>query len=87
VTSPKRIQRTWNWIGKHTFEGRQGDYVLLATDAIAKWLLQQLQSGQEDWYCLLDPTTTSSAFARLIFMERAAGRLEDDDVTILVVPL
>jgi hypothetical protein len=87
VNSPKRLQRTWSWIGKQTFEGQRGDYIVLATDAIAKWLLQQLQSGQEDWRCLLDPNTTSSTLGRLIFMERATRRLEDDDVTVLVVPL
>jgi hypothetical protein len=87
VASSKGVQRTWSWINRYPLEGQRGDYILLATDAIAKWLLQQLQSGQEDWLCLLDPNTTSSTLARLVFMERGTGRLEDDDVTVLVVPL
>jgi hypothetical protein len=86
--SLKRIQRTWDWIGEQPqIEGYQGDYILLTTDAIAKWLLQQLLSRQEDWYCFLNPNTTLSAFAHLIFNERTVGRLEDDDITVLVVPL
>jgi hypothetical protein len=86
--SLKRIQRTWDWIGEQPhIAGHEGDYILLTTDAIAKWLLQQLLTRQEDWYCFLDPNTTPSAIARLIFNERKVGRLEDDDITILVVPL
>jgi hypothetical protein len=87
VASSKGMQRTWNWINHYSCDGQRGDYMLLATDAIAKWLLQQLQSRQEDWLCLLNPNTSSSAFAHLVSMERAIGHLEDDDVTILVVPL
>ena len=87
AASSKGMQRTWSWIGRQQFNAYPGDYLLLATDAMAKWLLQQLQTNQEDWRCLLDPNTSHSDLAHLVFTERAAGRLEDDDVTVLVIPL
>ncbi|MGI5131404.1 hypothetical protein ACQEVB_31685 [Pseudonocardia sp. CA-107938] len=59
-----------------------GDVLYLATDALARWLL--LTDGAEVWN-LLDELEHDAVFARLVADQRAAGRLHNDDVTLLRV--
>lgn len=61
-------------------ELRVGDALVLATDALARWLLAADGAGERPWERLPDD---DSAFAALIDVERRAGRLRNDDVTLL----
>jgi len=59
-----------------------GDVVLVATDAIAAWMLRRHEAGVPVWDVAagLDP----ARFAELVSALRANGELVNDDVTLLV---
>jgi len=63
-----------------------GDYIVLASDTVAKWLLTQVQQNTDTWMPLLT-SITSTEFARRMRYEARRGRIEDDDLTILVIPV
>ncbi len=89
-STKERITRTWQrlqdlpWHG--TFKGETGDFILLTSDALAKWLIAQLLHGQHDWIPLLY-NMDQQRFCDLMKAERKSGRMEDDDVTALVISL
>lgn len=59
-----------------------GEALLLATDALAGWLLQE--KAQEPWASLL-ALQNPSDFARFISALRTANRLVRDDTTLVIV--
>jgi hypothetical protein len=63
----------------------EGDLILVATDALAAWLLGLHEAGAPAWELAagLDP----AGFAELVGALRATGDLVNDDVTLLVVHL
>jgi len=67
-----------------TTEGRaqSGDTFLLATDALSRWFLAS--EGWREMLRLCEDGCDHQAFADLVDEERRAGRLEDDDSTLLV---
>jgi hypothetical protein len=70
----------------HWAEGdaRPGDLFVLASDALARWMLEQSNSGGEPWLRLL-AVEDNSQFGQLVSELRAANALENDDTTALVV--
>lgn len=66
-----------------TAEGRaqSGDTFLLATDALSRWFLAS--EGWREMLHLCEDGCDHQAFANLVDEERLAGRLEDDDSTLL----
>ena len=59
-----------------------GDMFLMMTDALAKWLLARQVVGEEPWRklaALLD----ENSFRQFVIEEREAGRLENDDTTMM----
>ncbi|HET8627200.1 MAG TPA: protein phosphatase 2C domain-containing protein [Thermomicrobiales bacterium] len=66
-----------------------GDSFYLMTDALACWFLAAAEAGDRPWLTLrdLDPTGLARSFADWVAAERAAGRLRNDDVTLLWVDL
>jgi hypothetical protein len=69
-------------------EWRPGDDFFLMTDALAAWFLQEVETGREPWkwltgFGILGTTGAAQAFGSRIAELRRAGRLRDDDVTLL----
>ena len=65
-----------------------GDEFYLMTDALACWFLRAVESGERPWLELRDlaaerGATAASAFAEWVADLRGAGRLRNDDVTLL----
>jgi hypothetical protein len=63
---------------------RPGDVFLLATDALAQWLLQDREAGGVAWVGL-QRIEDSQAFAALVAHLRRRGQLRNDDTTLMRV--
>lgn len=61
-----------------------GDRLVLASDAVAAWLLRGAEIG-EDRLARLAACETPETATALLVAERAAGRMRNDDVTALVI--
>lgn len=69
-------------------EWRSGDHFFLMTDALAAWFLHEVENGRAPWnwltgFGILGTMGAERAFANRIAELRGAGRLRDDDVTLL----
>jgi hypothetical protein len=56
----------------------------MATDALAKWLMQAAAHNAKGWSTLLT-AREATLFQTLIEQERAVGRLDDDDSTLIII--
>jgi hypothetical protein len=70
-------------------EWRTDDIFYLATDAMALWLLTQVEDGEPPWGVLRDLDTEDQAFAfdEWITDLRATGEVKNDDMTLVRVDL
>jgi len=71
-------------------KGWPGDRILLATDALAEWLLRRNESGQQpadDIDRLLAESAPQDAFAGWVEERRDRQGLRNDDVTLVVIDL
>jgi hypothetical protein len=71
-------------------QGRPGDRLWMMTDALAQWCLDEVASGGNPWddlERLLDVPEEEGRFRSWIEGLRDAGRLRNDDVTLLAIPL
>ncbi|MGI9060325.1 MAG: hypothetical protein ACR2H5_17310 [Ktedonobacteraceae bacterium] len=63
-----------------------GDLIVLATGALAKWLLLRVYQNSDKWLPLLS-SNSAAEFEQRIREELRNGLLEDDDLTMLVIPI
>lgn len=61
-----------------------GDIFIMATDAIAEWFLNSHEAGEKPWLDLVN-LSSNTHFRGFIETLRQHGRIEDDDVTILII--
>jgi len=59
---------------------------VLATDTLAKWLLKQIERDTRRWTPLLS-ISDPGAFEQHIRRELQRDQVEDDDLTMLVIPI
>ncbi len=83
-TLSRRIQRVTELVKFAKFVTQPGDRIVLATDALAHWMLTP--AGQAYWNEMLQITVTSQ-FGELVQRERQRRALEVDDTTMLVIPV
>ena len=71
-----------SWVGEAGLLNRTGDHLLLATDALAEWLVRAAGSGDAQWREL---TTIEHprVFQDWVDRLREAGAMRNDDVTLL----
>ena len=62
-----------------------GGRALIATDALAKCLLEAHESGIPIWAAAVDAARTARTFSRWVAVLREAGQLDDDDTTLMVL--
>lgn len=86
ATNPKLIKHAWEWKIQKTFTALFGDYIVLASDTMAKWLLAQQNNAHNLWKEMLT-NTEQAYFEKIVREERIRGRMEDDDLTLLVIPI
>ena len=80
-------ERVWDTLVQREGECLPGDLFLFATDALAHWFLEEVESGATPWETLLD-VRSHADFAALVDRLRGAHVMRNDDVTLvrLVVP-
>ena len=83
---PDLIERAWERKKLQSIQALHGDLLLLATDTLAKWLLTQVELQTKRWIPLLT-ITAHSEFEQYIRREFRRDQVEDDDLTMLVIPL
>jgi hypothetical protein len=66
---------------------RDGDVLLMATDKLAKWILSQPASSSTEWDRLFSALISQSEFVRFVKLERAIRHLENDDTTVIYIPI
>ena len=69
----------WRWLGG---TAKPGDRFFLATDALGQWVLRRHEAG-EDPFLELWGLESEQALTQLVERERTAGRMRNDDVTLL----
>jgi hypothetical protein len=70
--------------------GQSGDRLWMMTDALAHWCLSENEAGRNPWNdleSLLTPPDTQDPFVSLMEGLRDAGKLRNDDVTLLAIEL
>jgi len=65
-----------------------GDTLLMATDALACWLIAQVEQGLSEWQKLVE-IRDSHSFAHFIEEQRRqkTNKMQKDDTTLVVIPL
>jgi hypothetical protein len=86
VTRTDLLDRAWMQRKMATVKALPGDLLVLATDTLAKWLLTQVQQNTDKWAPLLT-NTSSDVFEQYIRQEFKSGQIEDDDLTLLIIPI
>ena len=77
------------WAAQKTlrYTAQPGDYVVLATDTLAKWIMQQAHRPLERLTALLQSANLDQ-FSKIVHEElRTKSIEEDDDMTLLVIPV
>jgi hypothetical protein len=77
------------WAAQKTLRctAQPGDYVVLATDTLAKWIMQQGHHPSERLTALLQ-STNFDQFSKIVHEELSTKSIEeDDDMTLLVIPV
>jgi len=80
------LDRAWMQRKTTRFNTFPGDLVVLATDTLAKWLLTQVRQRTLKYISLLT-STDPDAFEQRIRYELHHGHIEDDDLTMLIIPI
>jgi len=63
---------------------REGDSMLLATDALAEWFMQEVEQGRHPWRALL-ALQNADDFADWVARQRERRALRNDDVTLVCI--
>jgi len=77
-------ERIWPNVCMYDGEWRDGDALLIMTDALAQWFLTQSQNGNQPWTDVLGFEERED-FSNWIQMLRQSGSIRNDDVTLLIL--
>jgi hypothetical protein len=82
-SNPDNNGDLWEQVRQISGEFQQGDLILLASDAVASWLLQQCESGDKPWETLL--RLEESEWEGWVQERRQERSMRNDDSTLIVV--
>ena len=83
VSSIKRPNSTVSFTTKR-FDLRKGDSIILATDALAKWILNSSNLGQKPWNKILKNKNSIEKFIEEL---RTTNKIDDDDTTCIILQI
>ncbi|MGB8345106.1 MAG: hypothetical protein WCD86_09490 [Ktedonobacteraceae bacterium] len=83
---PDLVERAWQRRKTMLINAFPGDLLVLTTDTLAKWLLQQIEQDTRRWMPLLS-ISDPGAFEQHIRREFHNDQVDDDDMTLLVIPI
>ncbi len=86
ATPDRRVERDHKWMNNHYFHATKGECIVLATDALAQWILQQTHDGKDPWIKLLS-ISTDEEFKQFVRNARNTSEMEVDDTTLMIIPL
>jgi hypothetical protein len=81
---PERNQRLWEQVQTVAGTAQPGDLFLLATDALAQWILARVEAGAEPWAALRG-LEEEADFAAFVADLRSARAIRNDDTTLVRV--
>ena len=82
-SNPANAGGLWESVRLSSGECASGDLLILATDAIACWLLARNDEGEKPWDTLL--ALDSSQWAAWVGDRRTGGVMRNDDTTVVIV--
>jgi hypothetical protein len=76
------------WVQRKTMHINvfSGDLIVLASGSLAKWLLAQVYQNSNKWLPLITCNSLQE-FEQRVRAELHNGQIEDDDLTMLVIPI
>ena len=82
-SNPDNAGGLWESVRRSSGECAPGDLLILATDALACWLLAEHAAGERPWETLLalDPP----AWAGWVGERRRNGSMRNDDTTLVII--
>lgn len=83
-SNPANNAAVWNAVQLAEGDCRQGDLFLALTDALAKWFLDEIESGRKPWDTLLH-IKNPAAFQQFVHELRSNKTLRNDDTTMLSI--
>ena len=86
-TDASRNQRLAQRLAVLAGSCQKGDIFILASDAVARWMRMRLDDGQGEWRELLalaDKPDREAAFRSWARHEQGSGRLNNDDLTMVL---
>ena len=82
-SNPDNNEDLWERVRQLDGEFRQGDLILLASDAVASWLLRQCESGGKPWETLLE--LEEADWEGWVRERRQERSMRNDDSTLIAV--
>ena len=82
-SNPANNGDLWERVRRLDGEFRRGDLILLASDAVASWLLQQCESGDKPWETLLE--LEEPEWEGWVQERREERSMRNDDSTLIAV--
>ena len=87
IPNPSLFEQTWAAQRTLYCAAQPGDYVVLATDTLAKWMMMEGRHPSERLTALLHCANVDE-FSNIVHEELHAKRIDDDDdMTLLVIPV
>jgi len=84
TTDPRQNQLVCQHLKLADGDCQPGDSFLLMTDALAKWFLARHVVGEKPWR-RLGELVDDRSFRQFVVEEREAGRIENDDTTLMAI--
>ena len=84
-SNPANNRGLWGRVRQLRGEFRSGDVVILSSDALAAWLLQEYESGGRPWETLL--SLTHVEWGDWVQERRAEHSMRNDDTTAIIIPV
>ena len=88
-SNPENAGELWQDVRRSSGECAAGDLLILATDALACWVLAQNAEGQKPWKTLLDLDPSGwedpSRWAPWVGEQRRSGFMRNDDTTLVII--
>ena len=82
-SNPDNAEDMWKGVRQDSGECAAGDLVILATDALACWLLAQNAAGEKPWETLL--ALDAAEWDVWIEEQRREGLIRNDDTTLVII--
>lgn len=84
-SNPANNRGLWGRVSQLSGEFRSGDVVILASDALAAWLLKEYESGGKPWETLL--SLDLAEWEDWVQERRAERSMRNDDTTLIIIPV